>query len=108
MSYDHVRDRTSSCVGSEEDGGVLFDETISAYSMRRKRAQEFLVSAVNDSHHRAFRPYLQRAQWTTISDDPSAADAYQLAITAELDEPLKVGASLLRPPAPPPPRGSPC
>ncbi len=90
MSYGQVKDRTSSTVGSEEDGGVLFDETIAAYSLRRKTAQEFLVSAVTDSQYKAFRPYLQRTQWTTIHEDASAADPYQLAITAELDEPLRV------------------
>ncbi len=91
MSYDQVRDRTSSAVGSEDDGGMLFDETIAAYSLRRKAAQEFLASAMTESHHKAFRPYLQRPQWTTIIEDPSAIDPYQLAITAELDEPLRVG-----------------
>src|SRR3569833_4687390 len=88
MSYDQVKDVTSSAVGSEEDGGVLFDETIEAYSMRRKTAQEFLINAVVDSHRKAFRPYLQRAKWTTINEDPSATDPYQVAITAELDETL--------------------
>jgi RAD50-interacting protein 1 len=90
MTYDHVKDRTSAAVGSEEDGGVLFDETISAYNMRKKASQGFLVSALTDSHTKAFRPYLQRVQWTTIVDDISTVDAYQLAITAELDEPLRV------------------
>lgn len=90
MSYDQVKDRTSATVGSDEDGGVLFDETVEAYGLRRKAAQEFLVSAVADSHYKAFRPYLQRPQWTTINEDPAAADVYQLAITAELDEPLRV------------------
>lgn len=69
MSYDHVRDRTSATVGSEDDGGVLFDETIAAYSQRRKTAQEFLVDALADSHHKAFRPYLHKPQWTTISEE---------------------------------------
>jgi hypothetical protein len=91
MSYEQVKDRTSSAVGTEEDGdgGILFDETIAAYSARRKAAQEFLVGAVVESHQKAFKPYLQRAQWTTISADPTV-DPFQLAITAELDEPLKV------------------
>jgi len=90
MSYEQVKDRTSSSVGTEEDGGVLFDETIAAYSMRRKTALEFLVAAVAESHSKAFRPYLQRPQWTTINADASATDSYQLAVTAELDEPLRV------------------
>ncbi|KAK4179356.1 putative RAD50-interacting protein 1 [Triangularia setosa] len=86
MSYDHVRDRTSAAVGKEDnDNGVLFDETIAAYSQRRKRAQEFLSEALAESHRKAFRAYLHRPQWSTISDE-----AVDLAITAELDEPLRI------------------
>jgi len=87
MSYDQVKDRTSSAVGTEEDSGALFDETIAAYSARRKRAEEFLSEALVDSHRKIFRAYLSRPQWTTIADD---TDSYQLAITPELEEPLRV------------------
>ncbi|KAH8880360.1 hypothetical protein GQ53DRAFT_891306 [Thozetella sp. PMI_491] len=90
MSYDDVKDRTSPAVGSEEDGGALFDETIEAYSERRKRAREFLSDAVVESHQKAFRAYLQRPQWTTVSDETGPVDPYRLSITAELDEPLRV------------------
>jgi hypothetical protein len=86
MSYDHVRDRTSAAVGKEEDGGVLFDETIAAYSQRRKRAQEFLSEALVESHRKSFKAYLHRPQWSTIADDAPG----DLAVTAELDEPLRV------------------
>ncbi|KAK4124472.1 hypothetical protein N657DRAFT_617703 [Parathielavia appendiculata] len=86
MSYDHVRDRTSSAVGKEEDSGVLFDETIAAYNLRRKRAQEFLAEALVESHRKAFKAYIHRPQWSTIADD-SPGD---LVVTAELDEPLRI------------------
>ncbi|KAI1080950.1 RINT-1 family protein [Whalleya microplaca] len=89
MSYDHVKDRTSSVVGSDEDGGILFDETIAAYSSRRKSAEEYLTTALVDSHQKAFRPYLAKPQWATISDD-ARVDISQLAITPELDEPLAI------------------
>ncbi len=69
MSYDDVKDRTSSAVGTDDDGGVLFDETIQAYSERRERAREFLSEAVAESHQKAFKAYLQKPQWTTINDD---------------------------------------
>lgn len=69
MSYDQVKGRTSAAVGTEEDGGVLFDETIAAYSQRRKRAEEFLSEALVDSHRKAFKAYLHRPQWSTIADD---------------------------------------
>ncbi|KAK3346774.1 TIP-1 family-domain-containing protein [Lasiosphaeria hispida] len=90
MSYEQVKDRTSSAVGTEEDDGVLFDETIAAYSARRKRAEEFLSEALIKEHRKAFRAYLQRPQWSTIAEDPSSVDGYQLAVTSELDEPLRI------------------
>ncbi|KAK0649415.1 TIP-1 family-domain-containing protein [Cercophora newfieldiana] len=90
MSYDHVRGRTSSTVGTEDDDGVLFDETIAAYSARRKRGEEFLSEALVESQRKAFRAYLLRPRWSTIAEDLAAADSYQLAVTPELDEPLRI------------------
>lgn len=69
MSHEHVKDRISSAVGSDGDTGILFDETIAAYNFRRKAAEEYLVTALLDSHQKAFRPYLSTPQWTTISSD---------------------------------------
>jgi RAD50-interacting protein 1 len=69
LSHDHVKDRISSAVGSDGDGGILFDETIAAYSSRRKTAEEYLIIALNESHHKVFRPYLTKPQWSTISDE---------------------------------------
>ncbi|KAI0433177.1 RINT-1 family protein [Xylaria sp. FL1042] len=89
MSHEAVKDRISSAVGTDGDTGILFDETIAAYSFRRKTAEEYLVSALIDSHQKAFRPYLGKPQWTTISSDMNPEPS-QLAITAELDEPLKI------------------
>lgn len=91
MSYDHVRERTSAAVGKEEDGGVLFDETIGAYSQRRKRAEEFLSDALVESHRKAFKAYLHRPHWSTVADDAATGD---MAVTAELDEPLRVSCRL--------------
>ncbi|KAI0813894.1 RINT-1 family protein [Xylaria sp. FL0064] len=89
MSHEAVKDRISSAVGTDGDTGILFDETIAAYSFRRKTAEEYLVLALIDSHQKAFRPYLSKPQWTTISSDLNI-DPSQLAITPELDEPLKI------------------
>ncbi|KAF2966093.1 hypothetical protein GQX73_g7477 [Xylaria multiplex] len=89
MSHEDVKDRISSSVGTDEDTGILFDETIAAYSSRRKTAEEYLVSALVDSHQKVFRPYLGKPQWTTISSDLNI-DPSQLTITPELDEPLKI------------------
>ncbi|KAI1207874.1 TIP-1 family-domain-containing protein [Annulohypoxylon truncatum] len=89
MSYENVKDKTSSVVGSDGDGGMLFDETIAAYTLRRKTAEEYIISALNDSHQKAFRPYVAKAHWTTISDS-THVEASQLSVTPELDEPLKI------------------
>ncbi|KAF5027449.1 hypothetical protein F66182_439 [Fusarium sp. NRRL 66182] len=87
MSYDDVKDRTSAAVGEEHGDGALFDETAVAYGMRRKAAQELLVSALVESHNKAFRAYTTRVQWTTVGE---TAILDELAITPELDEPLRV------------------
>ncbi|KAI1324511.1 RINT-1 family protein, partial [Xylariaceae sp. FL0255] len=89
MSHDDVKDRISSSVGSDGDGGILFDETIAAYGFRRKTAEDYLVAALIHSHQKSFRPYISNTHWTTISPDMNI-DVSQLAITAELDEPLKI------------------
>ena len=65
MSFDEVKDRTSSAMG--EDGG-LFDEMVVAYSQRRKVAQDLLVSALVESHAKTFRTYATRVQYTAVGD----------------------------------------
>lgn len=68
VNYDEVKDRTSSSMGDGEEAGALFDETIAAYSLRHNTAQDLLVSALNESHAKAFRGYKSRAQFSTIGD----------------------------------------
>ncbi|RSL93497.1 hypothetical protein CDV31_014700 [Fusarium ambrosium] len=87
MSYEDVKDRTSTAVGQDNEDGALFDETVAAYSMRRKAAEELLVGALAESHGKAFRAYTTRVQWTTVGE---AAILDEMAITQELDEPLRV------------------
>lgn len=72
MSHDLVKHRTSAAVGSNEDGGILFDETIAAYRSRRKTAEEYLVVALVSSHQKAFRPYLVKPQWSSISSEATS------------------------------------
>ena len=108
ISYQEVKDRTSSAVGSTTDDGGLFDETIAAYALRRKAALDFMEAALVDSHNKAFRAYLSRTHWTPASEDNTIGpcrgeirrvmrgcanvlvDPSQLTITAQLDEPLRV------------------
>jgi RAD50-interacting protein 1 len=77
MSIDEVKDRTSSVVGTDGDGGLLFDETIAAYVARRRRAQEFLSEAIVESNRKSFRPYVSKTQWTTIVEDFTAGRSSQ-------------------------------
>ncbi|PKS11227.1 hypothetical protein jhhlp_002988 [Lomentospora prolificans] len=108
ISYQEVKDRTSSAVGSTTDDGGLFDETIAAYALRRKAALDFMEAALVDSHNKAFRAYLSRTHWTPASEDNTIGpcrgeirrvmrgcanvlvDPSQLTITAQLDEPLRI------------------
>lgn len=68
MSYDDVKDRTSTAVGQHSDQGALFDETVAAYVARRKAAQELLIGALVESHNKAFRSYSHRVEWTTVGE----------------------------------------
>jgi len=90
MTFEEVQDRTSATVGSQSDDGGLFDETIAAYTARRKAAQEYLVTTLVDSHNKTFRAYVSRAHWTPIAQEDAPLDLNMLAITPELDEPLRV------------------
>ncbi|KGQ10677.1 RAD50-interacting protein 1 [Beauveria bassiana D1-5] len=96
--WDELQTASGSGNSSELDGeqditsssghnGAIFDETIAAYSSRRKAAEEILVSTLADAQSKAFRAYTQRPQWTTIGD-ADTLDPSQLSITAELDLPL--------------------
>ncbi|KAJ6786140.1 hypothetical protein PWT90_04875 [Aphanocladium album] len=86
-------DRRSELEGEQDvtssngSNGAIFDETIAAYSNRRRAAEDILVSTLADAHLKAFRAYTQRPQWTTIGD-ADTLDPSQLSITAELDLPL--------------------
>jgi RAD50-interacting protein 1 len=68
VSFEDVMERTSSAAGLSQEDGALFDEMIAVYSLRRRTAQEYLVSALVDSHAKAFRGYTSRVQFTTIGD----------------------------------------
>lgn len=68
MSFEDVRERTSSLAGNGGAEGGLFDETVAAYSLRRTAAEDLLVGALVDSHTKSFRAYTHHVQWTTIGE----------------------------------------
>ncbi|OAQ66528.1 RINT-1 family protein [Pochonia chlamydosporia 170] len=74
--------------GNNDSG--IFDETVSAYTSRRKAAEQLLINALADSHAKAFRAYINKVQWTTVGDAAVLDDPSQLSITPELDEPLRI------------------
>ncbi|KAK5995681.1 RAD50-interacting 1-like protein [Cladobotryum mycophilum] len=85
-----IKGRTSTAVTEGDEDGAIFDETVAAYTSRRKAAEELLVGALVDSHAKAFRAYLQNVQWTTIGETAVLDDPALLSITPELDEPLRI------------------
>lgn len=86
----NVVGRVPSSLGEDADDSGIFDETVSAYSSRRKAAEQLLVQALADSHAKALRTYVNKVQWTTVGDAAVLDDPAQLSVTAELDEPLRI------------------
>lgn len=68
MSFDEVKEKTSSVMGEYKGTGALFDEMIAAYSRRQDAAQTLLISALESSHNESFRNYTHNAKFTTVGD----------------------------------------
>ncbi|KAL5614984.1 hypothetical protein BROUX41_005050 [Berkeleyomyces rouxiae] len=86
VTIEQVKDRISTAVDSETKEGVLFDETITAYTRRRTAANEFLIAAVVESHSKALKLYTGSLRWTTLIED--FTDVSSLSITSELETTL--------------------
>ncbi|KAL9103945.1 MAG: hypothetical protein Q9163_001051 [Psora crenata] len=82
MSVEHVAERTSSAVGSDEDTGALFDETAGAYRRLRVRTEDVMQDKLISSLRETLRPYSRINPWSSLSPSSSPAS---LALTAELD-----------------------
>lgn len=63
-----LKERTVAAVDDGDEDGAIFDETIAAYTNRRKAGEELLVGALVDSHSKALRAYTHNVQWTTIGE----------------------------------------
>lgn len=83
--------RTSSNLGDQSaSGGALFDETASAYSRLRSRAEERLIEHLQWQSKDAIRAYSRTNLWSSIpasSSTPSGIS--QLPPSAELDSLLR-------------------
>ncbi|KAI9759858.1 MAG: hypothetical protein M4579_002065 [Chaenotheca gracillima] len=83
MSLEHIAERTSSAVGSDQDSGALFDETAGAYRSVRVHAEETIVDLLNSSIRESLRPYSRINPWSSLDVDSSSSSA--MSISAELD-----------------------
>ncbi|KAF2200617.1 RINT-1 family protein-like protein [Delitschia confertaspora ATCC 74209] len=84
MTVDEVAGRTSNAVGSDAEGGGLFDETAGWYSRLRIRSEKIITDTINNNVREALRPYRNINPWTTLSG-PSVSAAATPSPTAELD-----------------------
>ncbi|KAL7951528.1 TIP-1 family domain-containing protein [Trichoderma barbatum] len=87
---DDIKERTVAAVDGGDENAAIFDETIAAYTNRRKAGEELLVGALAESHAKALRPYTHSVQWTTVGESATPDNSSALSITPELDEPLGV------------------
>lgn len=87
---DDLKERTVAAVDEGNENGAIFDETIAAYTNRRKAGEGLLVGALVESHSKALRAYTHNVQWTTVGESATSDDSSALSITPELDEPLSV------------------
>ncbi|KAG9243861.1 RINT-1 family protein-like protein [Calycina marina] len=86
MSYNEVKEAMSESLGTEDGLGSVFDALTSSYKERLlEPSADLLVQAFRNSFPILFRPYVDKAQWTTVGD----VDESAIAISAELDYPLK-------------------
>ena len=74
MSFADIKDVTSASVGSEGDGGALFDETVMAYKRLQKKAEHLIVESIKDAFPTTLRPYLTKPQWVTVGDEPISGE----------------------------------
>ncbi|KAF2758217.1 RINT-1 family protein [Pseudovirgaria hyperparasitica] len=89
MSVTDVAEKTSSTVGSDGEGGALFDETASAYQRLRVRAEKIIVETLNHAVSLALRPYTRINPWSTLpASGPSTSALPTTTTTAELDTTL--------------------
>ena len=87
MSIQHVAERTSSAVGSEEDTGALFDETAGAYRLLRVRTEDAMQAKLAYDLRESLSPYGGVNTWSSLSpSEPSSS----LALTAELDATIQL------------------
>ena len=71
MTLEGVARRTSRAVGSEEESGALFDETVGAYHRLRTRTEEIIQEKMAQDARESLRPYLRLTSWAYVASDTS-------------------------------------
>ncbi|MCJ1398688.1 hypothetical protein MMC11_001889 [Xylographa trunciseda] len=94
LSVEHIAERTSSVVGSQDDeSGALFDETASAYRRLRIRSESLIQDLLVYNVDRSLRPYQRINPWSSLTSDIISPSS--LNITAELDGCIQLLSSYL-------------
>ena len=87
MTVATIAERTSSAVGSQTDtSGALFDETASAYTRLRIRAENLMTDLLTTTFRDTLRPYGRINPWSSLSlSITDSESSTPLSLTAELD-----------------------
>ena len=69
MSFAEVKESMSDTLGTNDNLGSVFDASITSYKERLlEPSAELLVQAFKYNFSPLFRPYVTRAQWTTVGE----------------------------------------
>lgn len=87
FSIADVAGRTSNNVGSNGDGGALFDETAASYHRLRVRTEDIMQENLNYDIRESLRPYGRITPWASISAE--VQNLTELSISTELDNTIQ-------------------
>ncbi|KAL9020548.1 MAG: hypothetical protein Q9185_002226 [Variospora sp. 1 TL-2023] len=93
MSVEHVADKTSAAVGSNDGGGALFDETAGAYRRLRVKAEGIMTDHFVQNVRDSLKAYGRVNTWSALpgeANESLESDSSSLAISAELDKTIQL------------------
>ena len=98
MSVEHVADKTSAAVGSNDGGGALFDETAGAYRRLRVKAEGIMTDHFVQNVRDSLKAYGRVNTWSALPGEANEnleSNSSSLAISAELDKTIQLLQSYL-------------
>ncbi|KAI4290087.1 MAG: hypothetical protein L6R35_000633 [Caloplaca aegaea] len=98
MSVEHVADKTSAAVGSNDGGGALFDETAGAYRRLRVKAEGIMTDHFVQNVRDSLKAYGRVNTWSALPGEANEnleSNSSSLAISAELDRTIQLLQSYL-------------